>query len=194
MGNRERPKPSAATDLLAGFLLEGLISRKDLARALGLSERTLIGWATKGEGPDIVKVGSRVYYWQDDCDALCASMGKVLLSSAPKPRLSESRATSMRLDAPEYLPRSFTRAEIAQALGLTERTLLAWAQDEMGPPAVKPLGLMDVKAPKKARYFPEDVRAWLMTRVLRKGSQRSLAQREIASSPSETVGDPPPIL
>jgi len=47
----------------------GNISRKDAARALGLSPKTLCEWAARGLGPAPIKVGGRVYYrWSDVLD------------------------------------------------------------------------------------------------------------------------------
>lgn len=39
-----------------------LISRKDLARDLGLSEETLKKWAANGEGPKYLRLGRKAHY------------------------------------------------------------------------------------------------------------------------------------
>lgn len=53
-GNQENPKASR--------LLEGWISRADLARELEVSVGTLARWETDKNGPPLAKVGRRVIY------------------------------------------------------------------------------------------------------------------------------------
>ena len=44
----------------------GLVSRKDVARTLGKSTKTLCEWGSKGIGPRAIKVGGRIFYeWTD---------------------------------------------------------------------------------------------------------------------------------
>ena len=50
-------------------LPDGRLSRKDAARYLGRAEKTLAMWALQGKGPRQVKVGGRVFYYQEDLDA-----------------------------------------------------------------------------------------------------------------------------
>lgn len=50
-------------------LPDGRLSRKDSARYLGRAEKTLAMWALQGKGPRQVKVGGRVFYYQEDLDA-----------------------------------------------------------------------------------------------------------------------------
>ena len=50
-------------------LPDGRVSRSDAARYLGLKPKTLAMWALSGRGPRSVKVGGRVFYFQEDLDA-----------------------------------------------------------------------------------------------------------------------------
>jgi excisionase family DNA binding protein len=47
-------------------------SRPEAARYLGISVRTLEGWAVRGGGPRMLKLGSRVVYRRRDLDAWLA--------------------------------------------------------------------------------------------------------------------------
>jgi hypothetical protein len=46
-----------------------LINRKQAARELGISHRTLEKWAVTGEGPTMHKLGARVLYDTDKLEA-----------------------------------------------------------------------------------------------------------------------------
>jgi excisionase family DNA binding protein len=48
---------------------EQKFSRDEAARYLGISRRTLEGWAVRGGGPRMLKLGSRVVYRRRDLDA-----------------------------------------------------------------------------------------------------------------------------
>lgn len=48
-------------------------SRPEAARYLGISARTLEGWAVRGGGPRMLKLGSRVLYRRRDLDAWLAA-------------------------------------------------------------------------------------------------------------------------
>ena len=48
--------------MAADNLLEGMVSRQDLAQQLGLSVDTLRRWETEGDGPASIRVGRRVLY------------------------------------------------------------------------------------------------------------------------------------
>jgi len=47
-------------------------SRPEAAHYLGISTRTLEGWAVRGGGPRMLKLGSRVVYRRRDLDAWLA--------------------------------------------------------------------------------------------------------------------------
>ena len=51
------PRPDDAGSILAGW-----ISRRELARELGLTEDTLRRWESRRTGPACVRAGRRVYY------------------------------------------------------------------------------------------------------------------------------------
>lgn len=46
----------------ADKLLDGMVSRQDLAMQLGLSVDTLRRWEAEGDGPASIRVGRRVLY------------------------------------------------------------------------------------------------------------------------------------
>ena len=56
-----KPDPTKPPALLPK-LFEGLVSRDDLARHLGISTDTLARWEGRGTGPTSIKVGRRVLY------------------------------------------------------------------------------------------------------------------------------------
>lgn len=53
--------------------LEQKLSRPEAARYLGISARTLEGWAVRGGGPRMLKLGSRVVYRRRDLDSWLAA-------------------------------------------------------------------------------------------------------------------------
>jgi hypothetical protein len=48
---------------------DGRARRKDAARYIGHSEKTLANWATQGKGPRCVRVSGRCFYYLTDLDA-----------------------------------------------------------------------------------------------------------------------------
>ena len=50
----------------------GNVSRRDAAKYLGLSSKTLSEWAGKGLGPSPFKVGGRVFYHLSDLAAFAS--------------------------------------------------------------------------------------------------------------------------
>lgn len=60
---RNGMEPAAALDPERKF------SRAEAAAYLGISARTLEGWAVRGGGPRMLKLGSRVLYRRRDLDA-----------------------------------------------------------------------------------------------------------------------------
>ena len=50
-------------------LPDGRVTRKDSARYLGRTEKTLAMWQLQGKGPRQVKVGGRRFCFLDDLDA-----------------------------------------------------------------------------------------------------------------------------
>ena len=56
-----KPAPDGATATLPK-LFDGLVTREELARHLGVSTDTLARWEGRGTGPTSIKVGRRVLY------------------------------------------------------------------------------------------------------------------------------------
>ena len=56
-----KPDPTKPPAPLPKFF-EGLVTRDDLARHLGISTDTLARWEGRGTGPTSIKVGRRVLY------------------------------------------------------------------------------------------------------------------------------------
>lgn len=50
-------------------ILEGMISREQVARELGLSVDTLGRWATQRKGPPVTKIGPKVFYRRESLEA-----------------------------------------------------------------------------------------------------------------------------
>jgi len=55
-------------------------SRPEAAHYLGISVRTLEGWAVRGGGPRMLKLGSRVVYRRRDLDAWLAAHERISTS------------------------------------------------------------------------------------------------------------------
>lgn len=60
MIDQARMQPRETSDIWSDF-----ISREDLATELGVKPETLAKWAAQGAGPDMVKMGRRVFYPRD---------------------------------------------------------------------------------------------------------------------------------
>ncbi len=50
-------------------LPDGRVTRKDSARYLGCTEKTMAMWQLEGKGPPSVLVGGRRFYFKDGLDA-----------------------------------------------------------------------------------------------------------------------------
>lgn len=62
--NQEAPKP-----------LNDFVPRKQLAKEMGLNERTLINWEVDGKGPPVTRVSRKVLYSRTAFRAWLASRG-----------------------------------------------------------------------------------------------------------------------
>ena len=60
-------------------------SRPEAARYLGISARTLEGWAVRGGGPRMLKLGSRVVYRRRDLDTWLATRERASTSDRGAP-------------------------------------------------------------------------------------------------------------
>jgi hypothetical protein len=60
---------AAVEQVKVRVLPDGRMSRRDAARYLGWSEKTLAMKASEGKGPQVVKVGGLCFYFKADLDA-----------------------------------------------------------------------------------------------------------------------------
>lgn len=59
---------TAVEEVKVRVLPDGRLSRKDAAAYLGFTPKTLAMRALRGEDPNFVKVGGRVFYYKNDLD------------------------------------------------------------------------------------------------------------------------------
>ena len=59
---RPDPTPDSSPDPAKGSLLQGWISRGQLAEELGVCEETLRRWTNARRGPACVRAGRKIYY------------------------------------------------------------------------------------------------------------------------------------
>lgn len=59
----------AAKNASVNDLTDDLMSRADVARLLGVSIRTVAGWAQRGTGPAFRRIGRRAIYRRSDVNA-----------------------------------------------------------------------------------------------------------------------------
>lgn len=50
------------------ILPDGRMDRRNAAKYLGCAKRTLEQWAWEGQGPRVVRVGKRCFYFKQDLD------------------------------------------------------------------------------------------------------------------------------
>lgn len=62
------------------------ISRKELAERIGVAEKTVVEWASKGTGPRYARFGKHVRYRMSDVEAW--EEGHLVRSAAPEDRAS----------------------------------------------------------------------------------------------------------
>ena len=80
-------------------ILAGYVTPKDLARALGVSERTVARWHRFREGPPRVEIGRKVFYRLESVNAWIASC------EHPESRAGRSRRLPrLRAVAPSRVP------------------------------------------------------------------------------------------
>jgi len=46
-------------------IFEGYLTREQLAAKLGVTRDTVARWSTQGIGPDLIRVGRKVFYHED---------------------------------------------------------------------------------------------------------------------------------
>ena len=69
----ESPGNAGTKTVCVNVLPDGRMTRKEAARYLGNTPKTLANWATQGKGPPSVLVGGRRFYFKADLDAFIAA-------------------------------------------------------------------------------------------------------------------------
>jgi predicted DNA-binding transcriptional regulator AlpA len=90
----ELENPDAKQNDQVSSILAGYLKAKDLALALGVSERAIARWHHFREAPPRVEIGRKVYYRLESVSAWIASCER------PEPRAGRARS---RLLAPDSL-------------------------------------------------------------------------------------------
>jgi len=70
---RAPPRSLAMLQVRVRILPDGRMDTINAAKYLGRAEQTLADWRCKGIGPNWVRVGGRIFYYQKDLDAFIAS-------------------------------------------------------------------------------------------------------------------------
>ena len=96
MPELENPE-TKPTDQISS-ILAGYLTQKDLAQALGVSERTIARWHHFREGPPRVAFGRKVFYRLESVSAWIASCER------PEPRASRTRRARLRAVDPSRVP------------------------------------------------------------------------------------------
>ncbi len=99
--NSEVSDKAQASSILAGYL-----TPKDLAHALGVSERTLGRWHQFRQGPPRVEIGRKVFYRAESVSAWMVSRER------PEPRADRVRRVRLRTIDPSRVPIPMQRNHI----------------------------------------------------------------------------------
>jgi len=102
----EAKETDGLSSILAGYLIP-----KDLARALGVSERTIARWHHFREGPPRVEIGRKVYYRLESVSAWIASCER------PEPRAGHARRARLRAVDPSRAPIPMQRNHVGTLSG-----------------------------------------------------------------------------
>ena len=100
---------SQETDQLSS-ILAGYLTQKDLAQALGVSERTIARWHHFREGPPRVEFGRKVFYRLESVSAWIASCER------PEPRAGRTRRARLAVD-PSRVPVAMQRNNVGPLAG-----------------------------------------------------------------------------
>ncbi|WP_423961759.1 helix-turn-helix transcriptional regulator [Candidatus Binatus sp.] len=92
-------------------ILAGYLTQKDLAQALGVSERTIARWHHFREGPPRVEFGRKVFYRLESVSAWIASCER------PEPRAGRTRRARLRAVDPSRVPVSTQRNNVGPLAG-----------------------------------------------------------------------------
>jgi predicted DNA-binding transcriptional regulator AlpA len=104
--NPEAKRSDPALSILAGYL-----TPKDLAQALGVSERTVARWHHFREGPPRVEIGRKVFYRLESVTAWVASCER------PEPRSGRARRPRSRAIDSSRLTVSTERNDLSSLSG-----------------------------------------------------------------------------
>lgn len=92
-------------------ILAGYLTQRDLAQALGVSERTIARWHHFREGPPRVEFGRKVFYRLESVSAWIASCER------PEPRAGRTRRTRLRAVDPSRVPVAMQRNNVGPLAG-----------------------------------------------------------------------------
>ena len=104
--NPEAKQTDQISSILAGYL-----TSKDLAQALGVSERTIARWHRFREGPPRVEFGRKVFYRLESVSAWMASCER------PEPRAGRARRVRLRAVDPSRVPGAMQRNHVGALSG-----------------------------------------------------------------------------
>ena len=68
---------------------DGRMNRKNAARDLGCSPKTLADWAMKGQGPQYVLLGGRAFYFLEDLQSWIAAAPRLAGTGGREMRTSD---------------------------------------------------------------------------------------------------------
>jgi predicted DNA-binding transcriptional regulator AlpA len=106
----ELENPDAKQTDQISAILAGYLTPKDLAQALGVSERTIARWHHFREGPPRVEIGRKVYYRLESVSAWVASCER------PEPRAGRARPR-LRAAEPSRFPVAPQRNHVGSLAG-----------------------------------------------------------------------------
>jgi len=92
-------------------ILAGYLTPKNLAQALGVSERTVARWHRLREGPPRVEIGRKVFYRLESVSAWVASCER------PEPRAGRTRRARLRAVDPSRVPVAVQRNNVGPLAG-----------------------------------------------------------------------------
>ena len=108
----ELQSPEAKQTDQISSILAGYLTPKDLAQALGVSERTVARWHHFREGPPRVEFGRKVFYRLESVNAWIASCER------PEARADRSRRRPrLRAVEPSRVPVSMQRNDVGALAG-----------------------------------------------------------------------------
>lgn len=107
----ELQSSEASDKAQASSILAGYLTAKELAQALGVSERTIARWHHFREGPPRVEFGRKVFYRVESVSAWIASCER------PEPRAGHARRARIRAVDSSRVPISMQRNHVGALAG-----------------------------------------------------------------------------